>query len=401
MFGTLALRSLWSRKYSVLLTVLAVAVSAFVLLGVEHIRHQAKHSFNSAVSGVDLIVGTRTSDINLLLYSVFHVGNATNDITWNTYQHIAKQPDVAWTIPISLGDSHRGYRVVGTTDAFFNHFRFGEKQALTFTSGAPFKGTFDAVLGAKVALDLGYTLDRELILSHGVGSTSFTKHTGNPFRVVGILAPTGTSIDQSLYVSLEAIEAIHKPPEAKQLQPSTITAFFVGLKSKMATFKLQRTINQFSKEPLSALLPGVALSQLWQMMGTLERVLGVISILVLISALLGLSAMLLTSIRERQREIALMRAIGGSPLFIFALIQAEALFITLIGTLLGVFCLFNVLVVFGDYLAQTYGIFVGANIFNLRTAYFVLLILLSSVVVATIPAIFAYFNALQSRLARR
>ena len=115
MFFRLAYKSLLDRKGSVLLTLLAISVSIFVLLGIEHIRHQAKESFGNTVSGTDLIVGARTGNLNLLLYSVFRIGNATNNIRWETYEEIASNPSVEWTIPISLGDSHRGYRVMGTS----------------------------------------------------------------------------------------------------------------------------------------------------------------------------------------------------------------------------------------------------------------------------------------------
>ena len=112
MFIRLATKSLLNRKGSVLLTILAMSVSIFVLLGVEHIRGQSKQSFNNTVSGVDLIVGARTGSLNLLLYSVFRIGSPTNNIAWDTYQSISNNAKVAWAIPISLGDSHQGYRVM-------------------------------------------------------------------------------------------------------------------------------------------------------------------------------------------------------------------------------------------------------------------------------------------------
>jgi putative ABC transport system permease protein len=113
----IALHSLASRRTTALITVFSIAICLFVLLGIGHIRQEAKHSFSQAVSGVDLIVGPRTGQLNLLLYSVFRLGGATNNIDWHSFQTLAKKPDVAWAIPLSLGDSHRGYPVLGTTDA--------------------------------------------------------------------------------------------------------------------------------------------------------------------------------------------------------------------------------------------------------------------------------------------
>lgn len=414
MFLKLARKSLLSRKGSVLLTLLAITVSVTVLLGIEHIRHQAKTSFNNTVSGTDLIVGARTGDINLLLYSVFRLGNATNNIQWSTYQDIAAHPKVAWTIPISLGDSHRGYRVMGTSKGYFEHFRFGQKQALEFSDGGPFDKVLDVVIGAEIAQKLGYKLGDQLVLAHGLAATSFSVHDDKPFNVVGILKRTGTPVDQTLHVSLAGIEAIHLdwqqgvriPGQAVaisdldkyDLTPKNITAFMVGLKSKLATFQLQRTINNHPAEPLLAILPGVTLSELWRMMSVMENTLRLISLLVLAAALLGLCAMLLSSIRERQREIAIMRTVGASPLFIFLLIQAEALLITITACLLACLTLTLALVLTSDYLAEQFGLYIETNIFSQDTWLLIGVVLISSAIASLIPAVSAYLRALQKNL---
>lgn len=416
MFLRLALCSLWSRKGSALLTFLAITVSVFVLLGVEQIRHQAKSSFGNTVSGIDLIVGARTGDINLLLYSVFRLGNATNTISWQSYQHIADDPNVAWTIPISLGDSHQGYRVMGTTADYFTHFRFGQNKQLELAEGAPFSDLFDVVLGSKVARSLGYSLGDKLVLAHGLGSTSFSQHDDKPFRVAGILKPTGTPVDQTLHVSLEGIEAIHigwqngvKLPGSPMapdtvaghdLTPETITAFMVGLKSKLSTFQLQRQINTYTGEPLLAILPGVTLTQLWQMMAVMENTLRLISALVLLAALLGLAAMLLASIRERQREIAVMRAIGASPWFLLALIEMEAVLIALAGSILatGLLCLSTTLT--AEVLAERFSLFIESTVITPQMFTYLLTVILGTVLVALIPGISVYKSALHQKLAR-
>lgn len=410
----LARLSLLNRKGSVLLTLLAIAVSVFVLLGVEHIRHQAKTSFSSTVSGVDLIVGARTGDINLLLYSVFRLGNATHNVSWESYQALASNPDVAWTIPISLGDSHRGFRVMGTTNDYFTHYHYGQNQPLRFARGNAFSGMFDVVLGADVARSLGYDLGDDLVLAHGIAKSSFSHHDKNPFRVVGILDSTGTPADQALYVALEGIEAIHQEsPDGSGGQaqpkssgdtldhgvtPTSITAFMVGLKSRMATFKIQRYINLFKAEPLSAILPGVALTQLWQMMAVMENTLRLVSGMVLLASLLGLSAMLLASLNERRREIAIMRVVGASPIVIFVLIQIEGLLVTLSGSALGVFLLFLANTLARRFLAEEYGLSISGNLFNEHSAVMLLAVVLGALLVGLIPAITAYRNALHIEL---
>lgn len=409
MFLRLALLSLRSRLGSVLLTFLAITVSVFVLLGVEQIRQQAKSSFSNTVSGIDLIVGARTGDINLLLYSVFRLGNATNNISWQSYRDIASDPNVDWTIPIALGDSHKGYRVMGTTGDYFDHFRFGQSRPLVLEEGEPFAALYDVVLGSEVAKSLGYHLGDTLVLAHGLGSTSFSQHQDKPFRVVGILQATGTPVDQTLHVSLEAIEAIHvgwqngvKLPgaaqtelSAKDLTPETITAFMVGLKSKLATFRLQRNINSYPNEPLQAILPGVTLTQLWQMMAAMENTLRLIAALVLLASLLGLAAMLLASIKERQGEIAVMRAIGAPPRFVFALIQAEALLITLgsivVANLLLALCIAGA----GNLLAERYSLFIDGQLLTPQLALYMGAIVMGALLVSVIPGVSAYRKALQ------
>lgn len=414
MFFRVARQSLQYRKGSAILTLLAISVSIFVLLGVEHIRTQAKSSFNKTISGTDLVVGSRTGEVNLLLYSVFRVGNATNNISWQSYLNIADDKNVAWSIPISLGDSHKGYRVMGTTQDYFTHFKYGKKTSLEFSRGDIFKNIYDVVLGAEVARKLGYKLGDELVLAHGIAHTSFSLHDDTPFQVVGILKATGTPVDQTLHISLEGMEAIHvdwkdgvkipgksTPVEEltqQQLTPKTITAFMLGLKSKIATFQMQRKINQYGKEPLMAILPGVALSQLWQMMGTLETTLRLVSLLVLIASLLGLSAVLLASIRERNNEIAILRSIGARPVFVFLLIQTEALLIALSGMLIATLALMVCIFVGQSYLAENYGLYINANFITIQSASILLGIIVGTLLVASIPAVKAYRRCLHSGL---
>lgn len=412
-----AMRSLLNRRVTLCLTVLSIAVSVFVLLGVEHVRKEARDSFGRTVSGVDLIVGARTSPLNLLLYSVFRIGNATNNISWQSYQQLSANPKVAWSIPISLGDSHRGYRVMGTSAEYFEHFRYGPQKNLEFQKGEPFAQVYDVVLGSEVARRLNYQLSEQLVLVHGIAKNGFNKHEDKPFRVVGILKPTGTPVDQTLHVSLAGIEAIHvdwrqgvKLPGMSvtaeqalqhELTPTSITAFMVGLKSKMATFQLQRQINNFKKEPLLAILPGVGLAELWQMMGTMEKVLLLISILVLIASLLGMSTMLLASMRERLREMAVLRAIGASPWFIFLLIELEALLITLLAVGAALISLRLVIGWCQTWLSENYGLFVSTDIWTSEVFTLLAIILAAASVMALLPALSAYRSSLHMGLNSR
>src|ERR1700682_6031510 len=205
----LAARSAWNRHLTLGLTLSAVSLSVTLLLGVERIRHEAREAFAMSVSGTDLVVAARTTPVPLMLYAVFRIGVATNNIRWQAYRAIADHPLVAWAIPVSLGDSHRGFPVLGTSTDYFEHFRYGDSQPLRFSSGKPFVGIFDVVLGAQVAEQLGYGLGDRIILSHGMGSIGLPEHADKPFTVTGILSRTGTPVDRTVHVSLSAIEAIH------------------------------------------------------------------------------------------------------------------------------------------------------------------------------------------------
>jgi len=348
----LAWASLVNRRFTALVTVATIALSVLLLLGVERLRTEARNSFLRTVAGTDLIVGARAHPVQLLLYSVFHMGDATNNVSWKSYEELSAREDVAWTVPISLGDSHRGFRVVGTTAGFFEHIRTGGNRELRFEHGQAFDGLFEAVVGAEVAARLGYAIGDSIVLAHGTGTFTPNQHDDRPFTIAGILARTGTPIDQSVHVSLEAIEAIHInwrsgtrigrapdeiPPE--RLQPRSITAFFVGLESRMATFNAQRAINEFRAEPLTAVLPGVALQQLWGMLGVVERALMLTAACVVAAGLLGMLAALLGTLSERRREMAILRALGAGPGTVSALLLLEALLLTVVGLLIGLLLL--------------------------------------------------------------
>jgi putative ABC transport system permease protein len=348
---SVAWHSAWHRRFGLSLVVLSVALSTFLLLTVERVRHDVRESFSQSVSGTDLIVGARAGAVQLLLYSVFRIGSATNNIRWSRVQAIERDRAVAWVVPISLGDSHHGFSVVATSPSYFEHFRYGERRPLEFVEGHAFSGVFDAVLGADVAERLVYRLGQKVVLSHGSGEIAGNDHTDKPFTVVGILARTGTPVDRSVHIGLDGMEAIHLdwvagvplpglsvPAERVQehdLTPKSVTAALVGLKSRAAVFAVQRRIADFEGEPLMAVLPGVALDELWDAVGTGERALLVMSALVAMVSLAGLVAVVVTGLEQRRRELAVLRSIGAGPPQVFALLLIEGAGVTVLGGLLG------------------------------------------------------------------
>lgn len=353
----MALHSAWNRKLTLGMTVMAIALSVTLLLGVERLRDQAHQGFGLSVSGTDLVVGARTSPVQLMLYSVFRIGEATNNISWASYEKLKQHPMVAWSIPISLGDSHLGFAVLGTNQDYFRHYRYGDRLALKFASGKPFNATFDAVLGADVAKQLGYEVGSRITLSHGMGNStnSLAEHGDKPFVVVGILKPTGTPVDRTVHVSLEAISAIHLdwvggarapgfqiPPQYVQkfdLQPKDVTAVLIGLKSRAAVFRVQRMVNESKDEPLLAVMPGLALEQLWQVVGVAEKSLMAVSAIVVVVSLSGLVAVIMAGLNERRRELAILRAVGAQPREILLLLMYEGIFVILVSIVTGLLAL--------------------------------------------------------------
>ena len=412
----LAWKSLMNRKATAILTIMTVAISVVLLLGVERIRTQAKDSFANTISGTDLIVGGRSGQVNLLLYSVFRIGNATNNIDWKSYQEFANHRAVDWAIPISLGDSHKGFRVMGTNHSYFEHYKYGSKQPLTFSEGREFNGLFETVLGSDVAKQLGYKIGSEIIIAHGISDVGFSRHDNLPFKVVGILAPTGTPVDKTVHVSLEAIEAIHVGWEsgarlgptpsaadlkARDFQPKQITAMLVGLKSRIQTFALQRQINTYPKEPLSAIMPGVALHELWGMMSVAEQALMAVSGFVVVAGLLGTLSSLLTSLQERRREMAILRAMGARPKHVFSLLISEASLLTFAGIITGVAGLYSILALLQPIIQQSYGIHLTLTALSPYEWMLLGFVQCAGIVIGFIPAFRAYRQSLSDGMTIR
>ena len=417
MMLNLAMRSVWNRKATALLTILAIALSVTLLLAVEKIRVEAKASFANTISGTDLIVGARSGSVQLLLYSVFRIGNATNNISWESYQDFANHKRVKWTIPISLGDSHRGYRVMGTSDAYFEHYRYAKSHALEFTQGRQFEDVFETVLGADVAEQLGYSLDQEIIIAHGIGKAGITKHKDRPFKIVGILKKTGTPVDRTVHVSLQGIEAMHigwrggapmrglkiSQDQIRQLElkPKAITAFMVGLNSKISTFKVQREINEYKEEAMLAILPGVALQELWGLMSVAEQALLTISVFVVVTGLIGMLTMILSSLNERRREMAILRSVGARPAHIFSLMISESGLLATLGAALGVVMLYALLFIAQPILENEYGLHITISMLSQYDIALLGIIMGSGFIVGLVPAIRAYRNSLADGMSIR
>lgn len=402
----LAYKSLLNRRASVLLTLLTIAISVMLLLSTERVRVDAKSSFSNTISGTDLIVGARTGDIQLLLSSVFRIGHTNNGVSWQSYQYITKQRGVKWSIPISLGDSHKGQAVLGTTLDYFKHYRFAKKQPLAFQQGQAFASVNEVVIGSEVAKKLAYQIGDEIVISHGMGNTSFHHHDDNPFKVVGILKPTGTPVDKSLHVPLAAIELIHggahnahddhhdHSSHALVGHPQQITAFLMGFDSPLYTLQVRRNINQYKQEPLLAIMPTVTLKELWEMLAIIEKILLLFSFVVVIISLLGMLTTLLANLNQRRRELAILRSVGARPWQLFSLISIESLLTTFLGCLVGCILFYALMGTTAGYLQSQAGVSINISVLSDYELTLIGVIMAAGFVIGLIPATRAYFYSL-------
>jgi len=414
---SIAWRSAWNRRFTLALTVFSIALSTFLLLGVERIRTELRENFASSVSGTDLIVGARAGSTQLLLYSVFRIGAATNNISWKSVQALQAHPGVDWVVPLSLGDSHRGFSVLATTPEYFTHFRYGDRQTLKLREGKPFDALFDAVVGAEVADKLGYHVGQKITLAHGSGELNVAEHADKPFTVVGVLARTGTPVDRTVHIGLAAMEAIHlewvggapmpgvKIPAEQvrkfDLTPKNVTTALVGLKNRAAVFGVQRWISTYTGEPLMAILPGVALDELWSVIGIGENALLLMSALVALVSLAGLVSVVMAGLNERRRELAVLRAVGAGLRHVLALLALEGALVTVLGVLLGVTMAVLGIALLSPWLQAQFGLTLSLSEPTLNEWLLTASLLVAGWLASLLPGIRAYRLSLADGLSPR
>lgn len=409
-------KSLRNRRLATILTVLSMTLSLVLLMVVERVQRAAYDGFTQTVSGVDLIVGARSGPLQLILYSVFNMGQATQNVSIESYDQIRNRPEVDWTIPYSLGDGHRGFRVVATNSDFFKHYKFRSKEKIELEAGKTFDGLFDVVIGADVARTLDYKVDSRVIVAHGsTTGDAIQMHDDKPFKVVGIMKPTGTPLDRALYISLEAMEAIHldwqtgaAPAIGKEIsvnqitsemvKPKVITSFFLRTKNRIETLKLQRWINDYQEEPLLAAIPGVVLSELWQTLSSVEKILKGISFLVMIVGLMSMLIALMTSLNERRREMSILRALGASLKHVLGLIMLETFLLSVIAIVSA--CVLKIILeaVLGPWIQSNFGLYLQSPIFSVTEVLYMLIMLASALLISFIPALTAMKSALKDGL---
>lgn len=404
----LAYKSLRSRSVATGLTIFSIALSVFLLVGVDRVREGTQKGFEGTLNHVDLLVGARAGSLPLLLYSVFHIGTGSNDISYESYEHFKNHPAVKWTIPFSLGDSFHGYRVVATDDNFYNHYQYRGGHSIQIAQGVRADGIFDAVLGSDVAKNLGYSVGQKIVLTHGIEG-SFLEHKENPYTVVGILAPTSTPVDHAIYITLYGEEAMHlgwqhgAPPlesvpasqiRKEDLHITQISTFLLATKSRISTLLLQREINTYKDEPLTAIIPALALEDLWGVLNYADVALSLVSAAVLVVGLLAMLTAIYTALNERRHEIAIFRSIGLHRRQIFGLFVLESTFVSAAGVLSGVSAVYLLLFLLHGTIEQRFGIPLAVVGLSSRVELYIFVIILAGAFIGLIPGVRAYRNAL-------
>ncbi|MEM8960932.1 MAG: ABC transporter permease [Acidobacteriota bacterium] len=414
----LASRSLRNRRVATTLTIVSIAASVALLLGVEIVREGARDSFTGTITGTDLIVGARGGPLQLVLYSVFGLGSPVSNISFDTYQHFDTHPAVAWTVPISLGDSHRGYRVIATNERFFEHYRYWDDRAVELADGAVPRDVFDVAIGADVAAALEYKVGDPVVINHGTGAADLYRHDDRPFTVTGVIAPTRTPIDRGLYITLEGMTALHvdwesgaapRPDDATpvgalrqlDLTPSQITSFYLGTRSRMDAFRLEREIDTYRREPISAVIPGVALAELWRVLGYGEAALRAVAIAVVLVGLLGMMVSLYTTLDARRRELAILRSIGAKPSTVVGLLVTEATLLATLGALTGCAAVYGLLLGLRPWITEQTGLWLPIEPPGINTLIYLGIVILAGAIVGLIPAWRAYRATLDDGLAIR
>jgi putative ABC transport system permease protein len=329
----LAFRYLWSRPLQALLNLLLLTLGlasiTFVLLASE----QIDRAFQRDLAGIDLVVGAKGSPMQLILAGVFHIDVPPGNIALAEVQELARQPQVAKLIPLSLGDSFRGFRIVGTTAEYPAHYR------MTYAQGQPWARSMEAVLGAQVAQSTGMKSGDSFIGSHGLGGGGH-EHGEYHYRITGVLAPCGCVMDRLILTATESVWQVHEKAMAvddedrKALEAEReITIALITYKSPLAAVSFPRYVN--GSTGMQAAAPAVEVSRLLRMLGVGSEVLRGVGAVLLFTAALSVFIALWNAVRERRDDLAMLRMLGATPAKVAALLVCEALWLAVLASVLG------------------------------------------------------------------
>lgn len=367
---------------SIMLLSIGVGMVSFIIT----VSEQLNDRFNRDIRGIDMVVGAKGSPLQLILSAVYQIDNPTGNIPLNEAAKIQKHPLVKYSIPLSYGDSYKGFRIVGTDTMYLKHFK-GK-----FSAGGPWQKSMDVVLGSSVAEKLGMGVGGHFHGTHGFEEEGHA-HDEMHYDVVGVLEQTGTVADRLILTSTESVWDIHHHEEEHDHSkhedvPAEITALLVKFKSPMGIMQVPRFINQ--KTSMQAALPAIEINRLYELMGIGFSTLQAIGILIMIIAALSVFISLLNSLKERKYELALMRSLGASPTKLFGLVIQESLLLCLAGYAFGIILGRIAIMTLSSFGEEQFHFGVSQNGISTVEIWLLPFTLIVGLVAAVIPAIRAY-----------
>jgi len=368
----MAWRYLWGRKLVTILTLTGIALGSALICSVLTLHRESESGLLHESSQFDMIVGAKGSPLQIVLSSVYHLDIPTGNIPYSRYEALLKDRRVASAIPIGLGDNYRGFRIVGTDPRLFelkDHYD-NSRLLLHVGSGRLFQDDFETVIGSTVARQTGLKLGDTFVGTHGVAVTAgSSEHTNFPYKVVGILADSGTSTDNAVYTTLPSVWRIHDDESAIHArmagadvnpnQDREVTAVLVRLRVIGLRFMMVPEIQK--KTESMAAVPVEEMLRLYkQLLEPMQNVLLAVAGLVVIVSALSITATLYQSAERRRRDLAVMRALGAHPTEIFTLVVMEGLLLTLLGLAAGWLLGHGGLAVASPYLRDSFGVSMAA-----------------------------------------
>jgi putative ABC transport system permease protein len=396
---SLAWRYLWSRPLgaalNLLLLSLGLASITFLLL----LGHQLGRAFDRDLAGIDLVVGAKGSPLQLILSGVLHLDVPTGNVPLQAVQALEQNPLVASVIPISLGDSFRGFRIVGTSHAYPAHYQ------ASLAQGSLWQAPMQAVLGASAARALGLPVGSSFVGSHGLGAGGHT-HGDLPYTVTGILAPTGSVLDRLILTDTASVWKVHESATALDAddqkileQERELTLALLRYRSPLAAVSLPRFIN--STTEMQAAAPALEISRLLRMLGVGTEVLQALAGVLLLTAALSVFLALWSAVRERRADLALLRMLGAPPRRVAALLLTEAIWLGLLAAVMGVALGQGLTVLLGRLLALDQSLLIGGLAWPPALLWVPALALSVSLVAALLPTLGAYRVSVQELLQPR
>jgi len=346
----LSVKSIQNRKITFLLSVISIAISVVLLLGVDKAIKSSKAHFINTINSTDIIVASSNGSLDILLNLIFHISDPLKEMSYKSFEDIKNFNEVSWAVPLSLGDSFNGFDVISTDENYFKYYRYSSSKLLEFSQGRGLVGFYDVVVGYDVAKKLHLKVGDTIHLSHGHGHHKHT-HKNRVFNVVGVLKKSMTPNDESVFMQLKADEAIHIEWQSghfvdmhisseklahMKIKPKHISGMMLGLKNRSSILAVEDKINHYRGENLKAVIPAKALSKLYKLMKNLQDLLMVISSAVFIAAIFTMLSSMFSTLNERRREIAIFRSLGASSKAVFLLFAIESFLVVFNGIVIGV-----------------------------------------------------------------